>query len=112
MPEEIMTWHASLLQSLLERQQHPDMTTARRLSNLDEKQWRAERQQRKWEAKQGVRQGKILAEQRDEYKRKIKHMSTGEQEVLKEFGTKKLKKQHEQECVKKLPRFTGKMLYH
>ena len=26
------------LQSLLERQQHPDMTTARRLSDLDEKQ--------------------------------------------------------------------------
>ena len=52
-----------------------------------------------------------MAEQRDgPCTIKFKHMSTAEQEVLEEFDTKRLKKQYEQECVKKLPRFTGKML--
>ena len=49
------TEHSEESANAFERQQHPDMTTARRLSDLDQKQWRAERQQRKWEAKQRVR---------------------------------------------------------
>ena len=35
MLEEFMDWHSSLLQSILERQQDPDMTTARKLSDLE-----------------------------------------------------------------------------
>ena len=110
MLEDFMTWHASLLQSLLERQQHPDMTTARRLSDLDQKQWRAERQQRKWEANQRVGQGKFLAEQRDSGKRTFEDMSATEQQVLEYFDTRKSKKQYEQARLKKLPIFNGKML--
>ena len=110
MLEEFMTWHASLLQSLLERQQHPDMTTARRLSDLDQKQWRAERQQRKWEATQRVHQGAFLAEQRDSRKRKLKHKSATEQQVFEDFDTRRSKKQYEQARLKKLPIFNGKML--
>ena len=96
-----MTWHASLLQSLLERQQHPDMTTARRLSDLDEMQWRAERQQINWEAKQRVHQGAFLAEQRYSRKRKFADMSATEQQFVEECETWRSKKQNEQACLKK-----------
>ena len=105
-----MTWHASLLQSLLELQEHPDMTTARRLSDLDQRQWREERQQKKWEAKARVHQGAFLAEQRDSRKRKFDDMSATEQQVLEDFDTRKSQKQYEQALVKKLPYFRGKML--
>ena len=108
-----MTWHASMLHSIVERQQHPDMAIARKLSELDQKQWRAKRQQHKYEAKQRLGYGKFLAEQRDgSCKRKVEDMSVTEQQVLEEFDSKKLKVQHDQECIKKLPRLTGTMLYH
>ena len=111
MLDEFMTWHASMLHSIIERQQHPDMAIARKLSELDLKQWRAKRQQRKWEAKQRVHQGAFLAEQRYSRKRKLADMSATEQQVLKEFDSKRLKEQYDQERVKKLPRFTGTLLY-
>ena len=110
MLEEFMTWHASLLQSLLERQQHPDMTTARKLSDLDQAPWRRERKEGKWQAKQRVHDGAFLAEQRDSAKRKFDDISAADQQVLKDFGTQKSKKQYEQTHVQKLPLFRCKML--
>ena len=110
MLEEFMTWHASLLQSILEHQDHPDMTTARRLSDLDQKQWQQRRRQTKLEAKQQVQRGTFLAEQRDNGKRQFEDMSATEQQVLEDFETQKSKKQYAQECVKKLPYFQSKML--
>jgi hypothetical protein len=47
MLDDFMKRHASLLQSILDREQHPDMTTARKLSDLDQKQWRRKRQKEK-----------------------------------------------------------------
>jgi len=108
--EELMTWHASLLQSILERQQHPDMTTARMLSDLDQKQWQRRRRERKLEAKQRMDQGALLVKQRDSGKRKFEDLSATEQQVLEDFETQKSKKQYAQECVKKLPHFQSKML--
>ena len=37
--EELMTWHASLLHSMIERQNHPDMANARKPAALDQKEW-------------------------------------------------------------------------
>ena len=47
MLEELMTWHASLLQSLLDRQEHPDMKHVRRLSALNEQKWQMQRREEK-----------------------------------------------------------------
>jgi len=45
MLEDLMIWHASLLRSLVKRQEHPDMATARMLSDLDQKPWNSQRRQ-------------------------------------------------------------------
>ena len=110
MLEEFMTWHASLLQSILEHQTHTDMTTARRLSDLDQKQWQQRRRQTKWEAKQKIQRGTFLAEQRDNGKRKFDDMSATEQQLLEDFETQKSRKQYEEARVKRPKYFHGKML--
>ena len=112
MLEAFMIWHASLLHSLLEREKHPDMTIARKLSDLDHRQWREERQQRKCEANQRLRQGRHLASQRDSRKRKCDDMSATEQQLLEDFETRKSEKQYEEARgpFKKLPYFHGKIL--
>ena len=68
--EELMIWHASLLQNILERDNHPDMGTARKLADLDQKRWREDRRKRKMETKQRMVQGSRLAKERDGGKRK------------------------------------------
>ena len=107
--EELMTWHASLLQSILERQQHPDMTTARMLSDLDQKQWQRRRRERKLEAKQRMDQGALLVKQRGSGKKTNEDMSATEQQVLEDFETQKARRQYEQVRVTKPPYFGGNM---
>ena len=109
MLEDFMTWHASLLQSILEHQDHPDMTTARRLSDLDQKQWQQRRRQTKLEAKQQVQRGTFLAEQRDNGKRQLEDMSAAEQQLLEDFETQKSSKQYEEARVKRPRYLHGKM---
>ena len=101
MLEEFMTWHASLLQHLVERKQLPEMHIQYRLSDLNQKQWQMERRQNKVEAKKRLQQGVFLAMQRDYKKRRLNQMCSEEQQTLKEFDTKTLQKQYEQACVKK-----------
>ena len=108
--EELMRWHASLLHSILEHQNHPDMANARKLSSLDEKKWQMQRRERKLEEKKRMDQGKYLADERDSGKRKFEYMSFAEQQNLEDFYTGTIAKRHEQECGKPLPRFCGKML--
>ena len=107
MLEEFMTWHASLLQSLLEHQQHPDVIMARRLSDLDQMRnelWRL----CKMKAKQRMNYGASLVEQRDSRKRKFDDaslaeqrdsrkrtfddMSATEQQILEDFDTQKARR--------------------
>ena len=110
MLEEFMMWHASLLQSLLEQQQHSDVIMARRLSDLDQKQWQRQRRLCKKEAKQRMNYGASLAEQRDSRKRKFDDMSATEQQILEDFETDKARKRYEATCAKKMPIFRGEML--
>ena len=110
MLEEFMTWHASLLQSLLDHKQHPDVIMARKLSDLDQSEWQRQRRLWKKEAKQRMNYGASLAEQRDSHKRKFDDMSATEQQTLHDFDTQKAKKTYEATCAKKNPQFRGKML--
>ena len=106
MLEELMTWHASLLQSILERKQHPDMIDAHKLSALDQKQWQKQRRQQ-YEAKQRLNQGTFLARARNTGKRQLEDMSATEQQLLKDFETHKL---HAEADAKRMPRFQYKKL--
>jgi len=110
MLEDLMTWHASLLQSILDRQNHPDMANARKLAALDQTVWRMHRRERKKEAQQRMVQGSRLVKERDSSKRNFEDMSAAEQQVLEDFDTGKSAKRHAKECEKKLPCFRGKML--
>ena len=101
MLEEFMTWHASLLRSLLDHKQHPDVIMARKLSDLDQSEWQRQRRLWKKEAKQRMNYGASLAEQRDSHKRKFDDMSATEQQTLHDFDTQKAKKTYEATCAKK-----------
>jgi len=70
MLEELMTWHASLLQSLLDRETHPDMKHVRRQSALNEQKWQMQRRVEKKKANQRFNEGVRLSEQRDSGKKK------------------------------------------
>jgi hypothetical protein len=110
MLEEFMIWHASLLQSIHDQQQHPDMIEAHKLSALDQKPWQKQRRQRRYEARQRLNQGTCLTRARDSGKRKIEHMSATEQQVLHDFETHKFRRQHEEAGAKRMPWFQGKKL--
>ena len=104
-----MHWHASLLQSILERQGHPDMSNAQKLAALDKKTWQQRRRETKREARQGMIQGRRLVQHRESNKRKFADMSATEQQIIHDFETNKCAKQHAQECGKTMPVFRGKM---
>ena len=82
MLEELMMWPAALLQSLIERQEHPDMAVARKLSALDQKDWQRRRRQRKSEAMVALRQDQRLSAARDRGKNKFEDMSATQQQVV------------------------------
>ena len=110
MLEDAMNWYASLLQSILERENHPDMAHARQLASLDQCAWQRERRERKLQVKKRLAEGRRLADERNTSKRKFKDMSATEQQVLEEFDTHKLCEEHAEACAKRLPRFRGKLL--
>ena len=101
MLEEFMTWHASFLQCLHDREQHPNTITARRLSDLDQKQWQTERRRKKRETERRLSQGAHLATLRDSKKRKCDDMTATEQQVLEDFETQIIQKHFEKLRVHK-----------
>ena len=110
MLEDLMTWHASLLQSLLDREKHPDINHVRRQSALNEQTWNMQRREDKRTAKERMNEGARLIEERDSRKRKFQHLSATEQQILEEYDTGKTHKEHEKASGKRLPQFRGKML--
>ena len=110
MLEEFMTWHASFLQSLVARQQHPDMIHWQMISNLDQTEWQRQRRQRKREAQQRLKSGALLVEERNSCKRTFADMSPSEQQTIHDFGTQKTIKMYEQACTIKPPHFSGELL--
>ena len=111
MVRELMIWHASLLQSILDRQQHPGMADARKCGAKDEKEWRKRRQEEKGTAKANWREGKYLANERDigpgTY---FFHMSKAEQQKVEDQDAGRLQKRYKATTIEKLPPFRGKML--
>ena len=101
MLEELMMWHASLLKWLDNRQNDPNTIIARKLSDLNQKQWQAERRHRKLELQQQLRQGAHLAKLRDTNRKRFHDMSATEQRVLEDYDCGKLQKRHDDMRVRK-----------
>ena len=101
MLEELMMWHASLLQWLDKRQNHPHTITARRLSDPNEKLWQAGRRRRKLQLEQQLRKGLFLAHLRDTNVKRFRDMSAIEQRVLEDHDNGKLRKRYDDVRIRK-----------
>ena len=110
MLEQFMHWYASLLNSIVEHQSHPDMENARKLASLDYKMWTQQRRERRMEIKRELAQGKRLMEERDSGTKRFDSMSDKEQFVLEDVELGRCAKRLANESYKKLPLFRGKML--
>ena len=79
----------------------PKTIMAQKLSDLDQKQWQAERRRRKYEVQAQLREGAHLAELRDSDRKRYHDMSATEQRVLEDFECGKLRKLHDEVRVQK-----------
>ena len=110
MVQELMTWHASLLQSILDRQQDPRMEFAHKCSAKDQQEWRRHRHEEKNRARADLREAEELAKERDSGKRKFDTMSATEQQLLEDYDWDRLKKRYKETKIEKMPPFRGKKL--
>ena len=101
MLDELMIWHCCLLPWLVMRQNDPNTIIAQKLSDLNQKEWQAERRLRKWTLQQQVRRATLLAELRDTNKKRLHQMSATEQRILEEYETGKLQKRHNSYRIQK-----------
>ena len=81
------------------------MAIAIKLSDINEGEWRKQRRQLKYEAKQRLEDGKQLSKQKETGKRKWDEMSSTEKQCIEDFETNKTKKTYEATLIKK-PRVT------
>ena len=101
MLEELMVWHASMLQWLDNRQNDPDTIIAQKLSDLRQDQWQADRRHRKKELQQQLRQGEHLAKLRDSKQKRVHEMSATEQRVLEDYETGEVQKIYDMVKIRK-----------
>ena len=101
MLEELMKWHASLLQWLDKRQNHPHTIIARKLSDPNEKPWQAWRRRRKLQLEQQLRKGAYLAHLRETNVKRLRDMSAIEQRVLEDHDNGKLRKRYDGVRIRK-----------
>ena len=111
MLQEFMTWHGSLLRWLADKEKDPNTIMARKLSDLNLKEWQIERRRRKWEAQQELQQGTHLAKLRDGNNKHRHDMSATEQRVLEDFDSGKLEKQFDDRRVLKPNHWRSKTRY-
>ena len=98
--EEFMTWHVSLLQSILEHRNHPNMLNAQMQSSLGQKKWKG--------CKRETEHGRHLFKERDSRKRSYEEMTASEHLVLEDFCTSSSEKWYVEEGNTKMPFFISK----
>jgi len=72
MLQDLMTWHASLLQSILDRPNHPGRSNARIPAALDQTEWRMHRREQKEQVEQEQDQRTKVEKDKDHKKTKEK----------------------------------------
>ena len=101
MLEEFLGWYASLLKWLSNVHNDPHMIVAQRLSDPNQKEWRAERRRRKSIIEQQLRQAAILINLRDTHRKRFQDMSATEQRIVEDFETGKLRKCYDDIRIRK-----------
>ena len=86
MLDELMIWHWCLMQWLVMRQDYPNTIIGRKLSDLNQRDWQAERRVRKSALQKEIRQARLLA------KKRLHQMSATEQRELEDYEIGKLQK--------------------
>ena len=107
---EFMIWHASMLQSILDHQSHPDMSKAKKLADLNHQQWQINRRQRKQDVEKEAFQGLQLVNAIESNKRTFQEMSATDLQTLQDYESGKIAQRHAQECGVRMQPFTGRML--
>ena len=101
MLDEFLKWHASLLKWLSNLQNNPHMSVAQKLSDPNQKEWRAERRRKKKDIEQQLRQGAWLANLRDTHVKCFHDMSATEQRLLEDYDAGKLRKRHDEVRIRR-----------
>ena len=101
MLDELMQWHASLLEYIVKKKEDPNMAIAKRLSDIDEGEWREQRRQMRDDARNRLRMGEYLSKLKEKGKRKWDNMSSGQQQCIEDFETLKSKSAYEAIAIKK-----------
>jgi hypothetical protein len=87
------------------------MIMARKLADLDLKEWQIEQRRRKLKAQQELQQGAYLAKLRGGSNKRRHDMSATEQRVLEDFDSGKLEKQFDDRRVLKPNHWRSKTRY-
>ena len=101
MLNEFLIWHRSLLQYIVKKKAHPDMDWQKKLSDLNEHEWREARLRLKNEAKQRLKDGARLWAQKGIGKRVWDEMSSTEKQLIEDYETNKSRKAYERLLVKR-----------
>ena len=100
MLDELMQWHSSLLEYIVQKKEDPNMAIAKRLSDIDEGEWREQRRQLKCDAKQRMKDGVRLLKEKRTLKRRWDDMSSTEKHLIADYVTDKSKKAYEATLIK------------
>ena len=111
MIEQLMTWHASILYSIVEYEKDPGMEIAHRTSALEETEWRSIHRNEKQEARAHMERGRELHMDEQSRKRRFGEMSVAEQQILQDFRTGKAAKRYHHVQRPRPRQFQGKVLY-
>ena len=90
MLDEFLIWHRSLLQYIVKKKAHPDMDWQKKLSDLNEHEWREARLQLKNEAKQRLKDGASLWRQKGIDKKMCDELSSTEKQIIEDYETNKM----------------------
>ena len=110
MIEQLMTWHASILYSIVEYEKDPGMEIAHRTSALEETEWRSRQRNEKDKARAYMERGQKLNMDVQSRKRCFSQMSGEERQILRDYRTGEAAKRYHHLQKPRPRRFEGKVL--
>ena len=109
--DECLQWYSCLANAIVDHQTQEGFDAQVAASSLDEqeRQRQQTRRQALQKARDALRRGAALAQQRDDRKRTYDEMNVAEQKDLDDFDTGKTKREMQRSTTQKLKLFRGKL---
>ena len=109
--DECLQWYSCLANAIVDHQSQEGFDAQVAASSLDEqeRQRQQTRRQALQKARDALRRGAALAQQRDDRKRTYDEMNVAEQKDLDDFDTGKTKREKQRSTTQKLKPFRGKL---